>query len=129
MEEKEDILLFGPQLLALMELCHIRAQACFASRVKVCDCHLVKKVDAQPLNVSFGFAAGDPQAGPRGVVGRSREIPCSPSPSSGTQDCVEGVPQWREASASRSGSSGGRVEPINNEDEPAEAEKARWPGA
>ena len=43
-EEKEDIPLLGPQLLALMELCYIRA--CFASRVhmkKVCDCHLVVK--------------------------------------------------------------------------------------
>ena len=69
---------------------------------KVCDCLLecfIQKVDAQPLNVSFGAAAGYPQDGAGGVVGRSREVPCGSSQSRGAQDGVEGVRQRREPCA------------------------------
>ena len=38
-EQSEEIPLFSPQLLALMELCHIRACfACKADMYKVCNC-------------------------------------------------------------------------------------------
>ena len=110
LEVEEEVPIIGPQLLALMEYCHIRA--CFATKddmYKVCDCLLecfFQKVDAHPLNVSFGAAAGDPQDGSGGVVSRPREVPCGSRQSRGAQDGVEDVPQRREtctASGNRAG--------------------------
>ena len=57
-EAEQEVLLFGPGLLALFEYVHIRA--CFATKedmFKVRDCHCIKVFDMPPMTVTFPWCA------------------------------------------------------------------------